>query len=111
MPFPWGGGGGKYGRFMECLCWVIEKNLDKFPTMLRISSSNLELHSARNGVCSKASENSTVNPPMVSTCLRAMCSMGSVKEQYLHYEKARDQYLGLVSWLDVKDISFAISPP
>ena len=110
MPFPWEGGG-KYGRFMECLCWVIEKNLDKFPTTLRISPSDLGLHSARNGVCSKASENSTVNPPMVSTCLRAMCSMGSVKEQYLHYEKARDQYLGLVSGLDVKDISFAISPP
>jgi hypothetical protein len=38
--------------------------------------------------------------------------MGSVKERYLQYEKAGDQYLGrVVSGLDVNDVSFAISPP
>ena len=38
--------------------------------------------------------------------------MGSVKERYLQYEKAGDQYLGrVVSGLDVNDISFAVSPP
>ncbi len=41
-----------------------------------------------------------------------MWSMGSVKERYLQYEKAGDQYLGrVVSGLDVNDVSFAISPP
>ena len=38
--------------------------------------------------------------------------MGLIKECYLQYEKAGDQYLGrVVSGLDVNDISFAISPP
>ncbi len=39
--------------------------------------------------------------------------MGPVKEHYLQFEKAGDQYLGrVVSGLEVKnDISFAISPP
>jgi hypothetical protein len=38
--------------------------------------------------------------------------MGPVKERYLQYEKAGDQYLGrVVSGLDVNDVSFAISPP
>ena len=38
--------------------------------------------------------------------------MGSIKEHYLQYEKAGNQYLGrVVSGLDVNDISFAISPP
>jgi len=38
--------------------------------------------------------------------------MGPVKERYLQYEKAREQYLGrVVSGLGVNDVSFAISPP
>ncbi len=38
--------------------------------------------------------------------------MGSVKERYLQFEKARDQYLGWVmSGLDVNNVSFAILPP
>ncbi len=38
--------------------------------------------------------------------------MGSVKERYLQYEKAGDQYLGrVVSGLDVNSIDFAVSPP
>jgi len=38
--------------------------------------------------------------------------MGSVKERYLQFEKAGDQYLGrVVSGLDVNDVSFAVSPP
>ena len=41
-----------------------------------------------------------------------MWSLGHVKERYLQYEKAGDQYLGrVVSGLDVNDVSFAVSPP
>ena len=37
--------------------------------------------------------------------------MGSVKERYLQYEKAGDQYLGrVVSGLDVNGVSFGVSP-
>jgi hypothetical protein len=49
---------------------------------------------------------------MVSICLRAMWSMGFVKERYLQFEKAGDQYLGrVVSGLDINDVSFAVLPP
>ena len=38
--------------------------------------------------------------------------MGSVKDRYLQYEKAGDQYLGrVVSGLDVNGVFFAVSPP
>jgi hypothetical protein len=38
--------------------------------------------------------------------------MGSVKERYLQYEKAGDQYLDrVVSGLDINSIAFATSPP
>ncbi len=41
-----------------------------------------------------------------------MCSMGRVKNRYLHYEKACDQYLGrVVSGLNVQTYEFAVSPP
>jgi hypothetical protein len=79
---------------------------------LGIHPGNLGLHSAQKGACSFAAVGSTVCPPMVSICLRAMWSMGSVKEHYLQFKKARDQYLGqVVSGLDVNDVSFAILPP
>ena len=104
-------GGDQYGRFMACLHRVIENNLEVF-LLLGIKPGDLGSHSARKGASSFASAGSTVSPPMVSICLRAMWSMGPVKERYLQYEKAGDQYLRrVVSGLDVNDVSFAISPP
>jgi hypothetical protein len=79
---------------------------------LGVHPSNLGLHSAQKGLCSFAAAGSTVCPPMVSICLQAMWSMGSVKECYLQFEKAGDQYLGrVVSGLDINDVSFAILLP
>jgi hypothetical protein len=104
-------GGDQYGRFMDCLRRVVEKNQDVF-LGLRICPSNLGLHSAWKGACSFAAAGSTVCTPMVSICLRAMWSMGLVKERYLQFKKAGDQYLGwVVSGLDINNVSFAISPP
>ena len=104
-------GGEQYHRFMDCLHRVIKTNCDEF-LELGIRPGDLGSHSARKGACSFASAGSTVSPPMVSICLRAMWSMGSVKERYLQFEKAGDQYLGrVVSGLDVNDVSFAVSPP
>jgi hypothetical protein len=73
---------------------------------------DLGSHSTRKGASSYASAGSTVCPPMVSIYLHAMWSIGSVKERYLQYKKAGDQYLGrVVSGLDVNSIAFATSPP
>ena len=72
---------------------------------LGISPGDLGSHSARKGSSSHASSGTTVSPPMVSICLRAMWSMGHVKERYLQFEKAGDQYLGrVVCGLDVNDV-------
>jgi hypothetical protein len=104
-------GSDQYGRFMDCLRRIVDNNREEF-LKLGISPGDLGLHSARKGSCSLASAGTTVSPPMVSICLRAMWSMGSVKERYLQYEKAGDQYLGrVVSGLDVNCVSFAVSPP
>jgi hypothetical protein len=53
-----------------------------------------------------------VSPPMVSIRLHALWSMGHVKERYIQYEKAGDQYLGrVICGLEVNDVSFAVLPP
>ncbi len=104
-------GGNQYERFMDCLRRVVENNLDVF-LALGISPGDLGSHSTRKGASSYTSAGSTVYPPMVSICLPAMWSMGSVKKRYLQYEKAGDQYLGrVVSGLDVNSFTFATSPP
>ncbi len=101
----------QYERFMDCLHRIIAKYHEDF-FCLGISAGDLGLHSARKGSSSYACAGSTVSPPMVSVCLRAMWSMGDIKERYLQYEKAGDQYLGrVVCGLDVNDALFAISPP
>jgi len=101
----------QYDRFMGCLHRILEKHSDDF-FALGISPGDLGSHSARKGASSHASSGTTVSPPMVSICLRAMWSMGHVKERYLQFEKAGDQYLGrVVCGLDVNDVKFAVSPP
>ena len=112
------GGGGRlfpgsnqYERFMDCLHRIIEKHKEEFAA-LGIEPGDLGSHSARKGSSSHASAGTTVSPPMVSICLRAMWSMGPVKERYLQYEKAGDQYLGrVVCGLDVNSVKCATSPP
>ena len=49
---------------------------------------------------------------MASICLRAGWSMGPVKEKYIHYEKAGDQYVGRVAaGLNVNSTEFAVFCP
>ncbi len=104
-------GRNQYDRFMKCFRKVILENEDDF-WRLGIQDGDLGSHSARKGSCSYASSGSTVSPPIVSVCLHAQWSMGSVKERYLHYEKAGDQYLGrVVSGLNCSRYLFAASPP
>ena len=96
---------------MRCLHRILEKYQDDFAA-LGVSPGDLGSHSARKGSSSYACSGTTVSPPIVSVCLRAMWSIGHVKERYLQYEKAGDEYLGrVVCGLDVNDVSFAVSPP
>ena len=53
-----------------------------------------------------------VSLTMSSICLRACWSMVTVKDWYIHYEKAGDQFTGR-SVTDISSLTkeFAISPP
>ena len=68
--------------------------------------------SARKGAAILAACGCTVSPPMAYICLRSGWSTGLLKERYLFYEKAGDQFVGrIVCGLSPLSIEFATSPP
>ena len=68
-------------------------------------------HSARKGVAILAGCGCTFSPPVASICLRTGWSIGLVREQYLYYDKAGDQFVGtIVCGLSPLSIEFAVAP-
>ncbi len=92
----------QYERFMSCLYQIIEKYPDVF-FALGISPGKLGSHLARKGASSHACAGTMDSPPTVSMCLCAMWSRSHIKEKYLQYEKAGNQY--------VNNMLFAVPPP
>ena len=100
-----------YQRFSKALRKCLEDNEEIFNEM-GVDIDEIGTHSARKGAATHCSTGTTVSPPMASICLRAGWSMGPVKEKYIHYEKAGDQYVGRVATgLNVNSVEFAVSPP
>ena len=103
-------GADQYGRFMKIFHRVIEANEDEF-LRIGVKKNTLGSHSCRKGAITLVSTGCTVSPPMASICLRACWSMGPVKDRYIHYEKAGDQFTGrTVTGISSLDKEFAISP-
>ena len=73
---------------------------------------DLGTHSSRKGVASMIAAGCTVSPPIISICIRAGWAMGGVKDKYLLYGCAGDEYVGrAASCLDQTTKEFAVSPP
>ena len=86
-------GNNQYNRFLKIFHRVVEANIEGFQA-LGVTKQSLGAHSPRKGAITMVSTGCTVSPPMASICLRAAWSMGSVKDRYIHYEKAGDQFTG-----------------
>ena len=103
-------GNDQYNRFIKIFNKVIEDNQDEF-RLLGVDDKSLGSHSTRKGAITVVSTGCTVSPPMASICLRAGWSMGNVKDRYIHYEKAGDQYCGrAVTGISSLTKDFATSP-
>ena len=61
---------------------------------LGVKPVDLGLHSTRIDSITFVCSGCTVSPPMSLICLQACCSMGNVKDRYIHYEKSGDQFCG-----------------
>ena len=80
--------------------------------VLGVEPSDLGTHSTRKGVATSVSAGCTMSPPIVSVCIRAGWVMGGVKDIYLKYEAAGDQFVGrCAACLDLLSSNFAVSPP
>ena len=68
-------------------------------------------HSVRKGSAARWSTGCTVSPPMASICLCVRWSMDPMRERYIHYKKAGDQFVGrTVCRLNCMSTEFGISP-
>ena len=83
----------QYTRFMNVFHKVIRDNKGLFEAN-GVKEGELGSHSCRKGAITLVSAGCTVSPPMAAICLRAGWSMGPVKDRYIHYEKAGDQFVG-----------------
>ena len=104
-------GGNQYSRFMKSFRRALNHLKDDIKS-LGVDVALLGSHSARKGAATIAACGYTMSLPMASICLRAGWSMGPVKERYLFYEKAGDQFVGrTVCGLSPLSIEFAVGPP
>ena len=100
----------QYNRFIKIFHRVIEQNEDEFLS-IGVKAHMLGSHSCRKGAITLVSTGCTVSPPMASICLRACWTMGPVKDRYIHYEKAGDQFTGrTVTGISSLQKEFAVSP-
>ena len=103
-------GNHQYERFLKIFHRVINKHLSEFQS-LGVEKGSLGGHSVRKGAITLVASGCTVSLPMASICLRACWSMGPIKDRYIHYEKAGDQFVGrTVTGLSSLSKEFAISP-
>lgn len=101
----------QYERYLKIFHRIIKDNCEVFER-LGVKPGDLGSHSTRKGAITLVSTGCTVSPPMPSICLRSCWSMGPVKDRYIHYEKAGDQFVGRsVTCLSSMTKDFACSPP
>ena len=86
-------GTSQYECFLKIFYKVIDENEEEFKK-LGVKRGDLGAHSPRKGAITLVSSGCTVSPPMSSICIRARWSMGPVKDRYIHYEKAGEEFFG-----------------
>jgi hypothetical protein len=104
-------GSSQYERFNDEFHELLKVHANDLAA-LGVEQGDLGTHSTRKGVATAVSSGSTMAPPIVSLCIRAGWVMGGVKDRYLKYESAGDQFVGrCAACLDILSKHFAISPP
>jgi hypothetical protein len=101
----------QYNRYTKIFSRIVSKNMATLES-LGVKEGDLGTHSSCKGVATMVASGCTASPSIVSICLRAGWVMGGVKDRYLKYERAGDQYVGrCASCLDQTSKNFAVSPP
>jgi hypothetical protein len=105
------GGSNQYERFRKNLEQILELHQEEIRNM-GIDYKDIGVHSIRKGAATYACNGTTCSPSIAAVCNRAGWTMGKVKDIYLQYEAAQDQYVGrIVSGLNIHSCDFSVSPP
>lgn len=86
-------GSGQYDRYSKIFHNRLKIDSDLFEG-LGYKEGNRGVHSCRKGVATMVTSGCTVSHPIVSVCIQCGWVMGGVKDRYLKYEAAGDQYVG-----------------
>ena len=98
-------------RFSDVLARVKEKHWEEIKAM-GYEWDDIGVHSIQKGAGRYASSGTTAAPGAVSVNNRGGWLLGGVRDVYLLYERAGDQYVGrILSGLDVLSPDFACSAP
>ena len=83
----------QYERFMKIFHRVIHENKETFH-ILGVEEHLLGSNWGQKGKITLCLSGCTVSPSMAYICLRSCWSMSPVKDRYIHYKKAGDQFTG-----------------
>ena len=104
-------GNSQYERFNDEFTELVKEYSEELK-IFGVEPGDLGTHSTRKGVGTAICAGCTMSPPIVSVCVRCGWVMGGVKDKYLKYEAAGDQFVGrCATLLDLLSKAFAISPP
>ena len=105
------GGVNQYERFRKNLLELVETHEEEIIGM-GINPEDIGVHSIRKVSATYCCNGTTCAPSIAAVCNRAGWTMGKVKDTYIQYEAAMDQYLGrIVAGLNVNSFQFSVSPP
>ena len=89
----------------------VEKHKDEL-LELGYEPNDIGVHSIRKGAGTYASSGTTAAPSSVSVNNRGGCTLGGVRDVYMLYERAGDQYVGrILSGMNVLSAKFGASAP
>ena len=98
-------------RFGAILLRVLEKHKDEL-LELGYEPNDIGVHSIRKGAGTYASSGTTAAPSSVSVNNRGGWTLGGVRDVYMLYERAGDQYVGrILSGMNVLSAKFGASAP
>ena len=104
-------GTSQYERFRKQLQSLVDDHAEEIRG-IGIDPNDIGVHSIRKGAATYVCSGTTSAPSIAAVCNRAGWTMGKVKDTYIRYEAAMDQYVGrMVSGLDINSFRFSISSP
>jgi hypothetical protein len=105
------GGTNQYERFRKQLQALVNMHQLEIRGM-GVDPKDIGVHSIRKGAATYVCSGTTCAPSIAAVCNRAGWTMGKVKDTYIRYESAMDEYVGrMVCGLNINSFKFSVSPP